>query len=54
MNLYGGFGESGFNNGLSLKDYQGGNYIVNHDLTTSAGSTPSSLMSPGIRVGHCR
>ena len=54
MSLYAGFVESGFNNGIKLKDYQLGNYIVNHDLTTSAGSTPSTLISPGIRVGHCR
>ena len=54
MSLYGGFVETGFNNGINLQAYQGGNYIVNHDLTTSAGSTPSSLLSPGIRIGHCR
>lgn len=54
MNLYAGFVETGFDNGLRLRDYTTGNYIVNHDLTTSAGSTPSRLLTSGIRVGHCR
>lgn len=54
LSLYTGFVETGFCNGLSLSDFMGGNYIVTHDLTTAAGSGTSSLLTPGIRVGHCR
>ena len=52
--LYGNYVDSGFTCSISRADFYGGVYLVSYDLSTSAGSSPTGHIAPGIRVGNCR
>ena len=52
--LYGNYLDTGSTCSINLTEFLNGVYLVTYDLSTSAGSSPSGHIAPGIRVGNCR